>query len=140
MPPSTSDTVVRIAAIGDIHYSRTSQGSFAGCSARLPNRADVLVIAGDLTDYGLAEEARILAKDLGAAVKVPVVGVLGNHDFESGEERDISRILADVGVHMLDGDTWEHRGRRVRRRAPASAADSAAARSAPGEKKSSRSS
>jgi Icc-related predicted phosphoesterase len=51
----------------------------------------------------------VLAKDL-APIKIPMVGVLGNHDFESNQERDISQILTDVGVHILDGDTWEFRG------------------------------
>ena len=104
-----SEQIVRVAALSDIHYTKTSQGSFAALFNQIAEAADVLVLAGDLTDYGSAEEARILAKDL-AAVKVPVVGVLGNHDYESGEEGEISRILGDVGVHMLDGDTWEHRG------------------------------
>lgn len=104
-----SDSVVRLAALSDIHYSKTSQGSFQSLFAQIADTADVLVLGGDLTDYGLAEEARVLAKDL-TAVKIPVVGVLGNHDFESGEEGEISRILGDVGVHMLDGDAWEFRG------------------------------
>jgi Icc-related predicted phosphoesterase len=76
---------------------------------QIAETADVLLIGGDLTDYGLAEEARILAKDL-APIKIPVVAVLGNHDFESSEEKEISRILTDVGVHVLDGDTWEYHG------------------------------
>lgn len=101
--------VVRLAALGDLHYSKTSQGSFQPLFASIAETADVLVLSGDLTDYGLAEEARILAKDL-AQVKIPVVAVLGNHDFESDQERDIAQILSDVGVHMLDGDTWEFRG------------------------------
>jgi len=98
---------VRLAALSDIHYSKSSQGSMAPLFSQIAEVADVMLIGGDLTDYGLAEEARILAKDL-APVKIPVVAVLGNHDFESSEEKDISRILTDVGVHMLDGDTWEH--------------------------------
>ena len=79
------------------------------CSLRSPSRPTFSLLCGDLTDYGLAEEARILAKDL-APVKIPVVAVLGNHDFEAGEEREIAKILTDVGVHMLDGDTWEFHG------------------------------
>ncbi len=101
--------VVRLAAVGDIHYSKNSQGSLQPLFMQIAESADVLVLCGDLTDYGLAEEARILAKDL-AQVKIPVVGVLGNHDFETGEEREIAKTLTDVGVHMLDGDTWEYRG------------------------------
>jgi len=104
-----SGDVVRIAALSDIHYSKSSQGSFQPLFSQIAEAADVLILAGDLTDYGLAEEARILAKDL-AQVKIPVVGVLGNHDFEADEEKEIARILTDVGVHMLDGDTWEFRG------------------------------
>jgi Icc-related predicted phosphoesterase len=106
--PVASD-VVRIAAVGDIHYSKTAQGSLSSLFAQAAETADVLVLCGDLTDYGLAEEARVLAKDL-APAKIPVVAVLGNHDFETGEEQEIARILTDVGVHMLDGDTWEFRG------------------------------
>jgi Icc-related predicted phosphoesterase len=99
--------IVRLAALSDIHYSKSSQGSMSPLFAQIAESADVMLIGGDLTDYGLAEEARILAKDL-APVKIPVVAVLGNHDFESNEEKEISRILTDVGVHMLDGDTWEY--------------------------------
>jgi len=105
----TSEHVVRIAALSDIHYSKSSQGSFQALFDQIAETADVLVLGGDLTDYGLADEARVLARDL-TAVKIPVVGVLGNHDFESGEETEISRILIDAGVHMLDGDAWEFRG------------------------------
>lgn len=98
---------VRLAALSDIHYSKSSQGSLQPLFAQIAEVADVMLIGGDLTDYGLAEEARILAKDL-APVQIPVVAVLGNHDFESNEEKEISKILTDVGVHMLDGDTWEY--------------------------------
>jgi Icc-related predicted phosphoesterase len=100
---------VRLAAVSDIHYSKSSQGSLQPFFTQIAEAADVLLIGGDLTDYGLAEEAKILAKDL-APIKIPVVAVLGNHDFESSEEKDVSRILTDVGVHMLDGDTWEFHG------------------------------
>jgi Icc-related predicted phosphoesterase len=101
--------VVRLAAVSDIHYSKSSQGSFQPLFSEIADSADVLLLGGDLTDYGLAEEARILAKDL-APIKIPVVAVLGNHDFEAGEEREIAKILTDVGVHMLDGDAWEFHG------------------------------
>jgi Icc-related predicted phosphoesterase len=97
---------VRIAALSDLHFSKTSQGSLQPLFAQIAESADILLLCGDLTDFGLAEEARVLAKDL-AAVKIPIIGVLGNHDFESGEEREIARIVADVGVKMLDGDTFE---------------------------------
>jgi Icc-related predicted phosphoesterase len=105
----TSDTI-RIAAMSDVHYSRTSQGLLQGVFSQVTERADVLVIAGDLTDYGLADEARVLARDLTTIVKIPVVAVLGNHDYESGEEALVREILVDAGVHMLDGDAVELHG------------------------------
>jgi Icc-related predicted phosphoesterase len=105
----TSDTI-RIAAMSDVHYSRTSQGLLQGVFSQVAERADVLVLAGDLTDYGLADEARTLARDLTALVKIPIVGVLGNHDFESGEQDLVRSILTDAGVHMLDGDAVELHG------------------------------
>lgn len=109
MPMSQNDNVVRLAALGDIHYGKTSQGSYAPLFGQIAESADVLVLCGDLTDYGMAEEARVLARDL-APIKIPVVAVLGNHDFEAAQEKEIAQALADVGVHVLDGDTWEFHG------------------------------
>jgi Icc-related predicted phosphoesterase len=105
----TSETV-RIAAVSDIHYAKTSQGMLQPLFNQITELADVLVLPGDLTDYGLAEEARVLARDLTAAVKIPIIGVLGNHDYESDQSEEITRILADAGVHMLDGDAVEVHG------------------------------
>jgi len=102
----SSDTV-RIAAVSDVHYAKGSQGMLQPLFAQITERADILLLPGDLTDYGLAEEARVLARDLTAAVKIPIVAVLGNHDFESNEAPEIVRILTDAGVHMLDGDAVE---------------------------------
>jgi Icc-related predicted phosphoesterase len=105
----TSDTI-RIAAMSDVHYSRTSQGLLQSVFSQVTEHADVLIIAGDLTDYGLADEARVLARELTTTVKIPVVGVLGNHDYESGEHEMVRSILTDAGVHMLDGDAVELHG------------------------------
>ena len=105
-----NSNVVRIAAISDIHYSKTSQGALQPLFAEITERADVLVLAGDLTDFGLAEEARILAKDLTTALRIPAIGVLGNHDLEAGEDQEITKILSDAGVRVLDGDTHEVHG------------------------------
>ena len=98
---------IRIATVADVHYSTTSQGMLQPLFAQINERADVLVLAGDLTDYGLADEARVLARDLTTSVTIPVVAVLGNHDFESGEEAEVRQILMDAGVHVLDGDSVE---------------------------------
>lgn len=102
--------VVRIAAVSDIHYSKDSHGTLQPLFAQITESADVLVLAGDLTDYGLAEEAKVLARDLTTTVKVPVVAVLGNHDYESGQEAELVKIMSDAGVKMLDGDTFETHG------------------------------
>jgi Icc-related predicted phosphoesterase len=105
----TSD-IVRIAAVSDVHYGKHSQGTLQSLFSEIAERADVLVMPGDLTDYGLVEEARVLARDLTASVKIPIVAVLGNHDFESDQAEEIVRILTDAGVHMLDGDSVEVQG------------------------------
>ncbi len=100
-------SIVRIAALGDLHHSRTAPGgSLQPLFAQISEAADVLVLCGDLTDYGLAEEARCLVREM-AALRIPAVTVLGNHDFQSGEESEIVEILADGGVTPLDGDTVE---------------------------------
>lgn len=72
--------------------------------------ADVLVLCGDLTDYGLPDEARVLARELGAAKTGPVVAVLGNHDYESGAADQVKAILGEAGVQLLDGDAREIQG------------------------------
>jgi Icc-related predicted phosphoesterase len=101
---------VRIAATGDLHFGKSSAGTFLPLLSQIATSADVLVIAGDLTDYGHPEEARGLVKDLTASVRIPTVAVLGNHDFESGAEQEIRQILVDAGVCVLDGDSCEIQG------------------------------
>ena len=104
-------SVVRVAAVGDLHCTKTSQGQYPG-AVRGGGRAqaDVLVLCGDLTDYGLPEEAEILVKEMAGAAKLPTIAVLGNHDFESGREAEVRQILVDAGVIVLDGDAVEVRG------------------------------
>jgi Icc-related predicted phosphoesterase len=99
-------TTVRIAAGGDLHYGRTGPYAPQGLFARVAEFADVLVLCGDLTDTGTLDEAKVLAKDL-ATVGVPCLCVLGNHDFEAGQEEAIAALLEDSGVHVLDGDAVE---------------------------------
>lgn len=101
---------VRIAAIGDLHYGRTATaGSLQPLFAQISESADLLVICGDLTDYGLPEEAKALVKEA-AALKVPSVAVLGNHDYESNQQDEIRKILLEAGITTLDGDTTEIHG------------------------------
>src|SRR5436305_6471813 len=119
-PPGNSGTIrhmsenktkqdgrVRIAAVGDIHVTRKGKGHFAPLFEQMSRDADIILLCGDLTDYGLPEEAHILAQELRAAT-VPLVGVLGNHDYESGKQGDVHKILCEEGdVTMLDGDSCE---------------------------------
>src|SRR6476659_5023510 len=95
-------TVVRVAALADLHCSKTSQGAFQGLFARVTEAADIVVIAGDLTDYGLPEEAAVLAREL-TALRIPAAAVLGNHDLESGKAAELRHVLTDAGVTLLDG-------------------------------------
>jgi Icc-related predicted phosphoesterase len=101
---------MRIAAVADLHFGKSSTGVLQPLLSQITTDADVLVLAGDLTDYGTADEARNLVKDLSVSVKIPIVAVLGNHDFEAGAEREIQKILLDHGVCILDGDTCEVQG------------------------------
>src|SRR5262245_40290950 len=96
---------VRIAAMGDLHFGKSSVGTLQPLLSLIATTAEVVVIAGDLTDYGLPEEAKALVKDLTGAVRIPIIAVLGNHDFESGAEQEIRQILSGAGVCVLDGDS-----------------------------------
>jgi Icc-related predicted phosphoesterase len=99
--------VIRIAAIGDLHYNRSAaQGSLHGLFSQITQTADILVLCGDLTDYGLPEEARALVREM-APLTIPSVGVLGNHDCESGQSQELRQIFGDAGITMLDGDSTE---------------------------------
>jgi Icc-related predicted phosphoesterase len=101
---------LRIAAVADIHVKKGSQAPMAEVFAKITQSADVLLLCGDLTDYGAPEEAKILAKDITASLRIPAIGVLGNHDFESGKQDEIVKILTDAGVTMLDGNSIEIEG------------------------------
>jgi Icc-related predicted phosphoesterase len=101
---------LRIAALADIHVKKSSQGSFQTLFQQITEAADVLLLCGDLTDYGTEEEAKILAKEITSSLRIPAIGVLGNHDFEAGTPEVVTRIMRDAGVTMLDGDSHEIRG------------------------------
>ena len=102
-------STVRIAAMSDLHYGRSGTAPLLPFLGRAAEQADVLVLCGDLTDHGLPEEARALAKEL-SGLQVPMVGVLGNHDYESDRVDELKQIFADSRVRILDGDAVELRG------------------------------
>jgi len=72
--------------------------------------ADILLLCGDLTDYGHPEEAAELARELVSAIKIPIVGVLGNHDYEAGAVGEVRKILTESGIKLLDGESVEVHG------------------------------
>jgi Icc-related predicted phosphoesterase len=96
---------MRIAAVGDLHCTAASKGTLEPLLAAMRRDADALVLAGDLTDLGLPEEAHVLARELQAARPRPVVAVLGNHDYEAGAADQVRGILEGAGVAVLDGGT-----------------------------------
>ncbi|HEY4213224.1 MAG TPA: metallophosphoesterase [Steroidobacteraceae bacterium] len=101
---------MRLAAVGDLHVKKDSQGKLQPLLTSVNERADILLLCGDLTDYGLEDEARVLAAELKAAVRVPIVAVLGNHDYECGQPELVTRILTDAGVTVLNGEAVEIQG------------------------------
>lgn len=94
----------RIAAVADIHVKETDKGKWVNCFKEASSQADVLLICGDLTDTGDEVEAQVLAEELKACT-VPVVGVLGNHDYEKGRHKLIRQIVQSENVHILNGES-----------------------------------
>lgn len=98
--------MICIAAVGDVHLAPDLAGRHRRALEDLGDRADLLLIAGDLTQHGTLDEAEVVAgeySDLG----VPVVTVLGNHDYHSGEEDRIRSLLEDAGIVVLEGETFK---------------------------------
>ena len=96
--------MIRIAAVGDIHFAADAAGTLRPHLERLAEQADALLLAGDLTRIGRAEEAEALARELDC-VEVPMIAVLGNHDYHGEQEAEIARLLVDAGVRILEGDS-----------------------------------
>jgi Icc-related predicted phosphoesterase len=101
---------IRIAAVGDLHYGKSSQGLLQPMMTQVSQAADILLLLGDLTDYGHPDEATLLAKELSTAVKIPIVAVLGNHDYEMGQEAEVRLIMEQAGLKILDGEACEVMG------------------------------
>jgi Icc-related predicted phosphoesterase len=105
----TAKTEIRLAALADLHCTRTAQGSWQPLFGQITQAADILALCGDLTNYGLPEEMHVLLKELGP-VRLPIVAVLGNHDYESGKQAELQEMLTSAGVHVLDGEACEVEG------------------------------
>lgn len=104
---SHQDAPFRVAAVGDLHCTKASAGVFAPWLETVNKQASVLLLCGDLTDYGMPEEAQVLVKEL-SAVRVPILAVLGNHDYETDKQDEVVQVLTEGGVRVLAGETAQY--------------------------------
>jgi Icc-related predicted phosphoesterase len=100
---------MRVAASADLHFTPQSYTKLQDQFERVRDEADVLVLAGDLTNYGQPEEMEPLLNVL-VRLRLPTVVVLGNHDYESGKEEELRRMLSGGGMKVLDGSGYERDG------------------------------
>lgn len=94
----------KIAALADLHVTIADEGKWADLFAEISTQADVLLICGDLTDSGDEDEAKVLVKEL-EHCEIPIVAVLGNHDYEKGRHKLIRQLILDSKIHLLDGES-----------------------------------
>ncbi len=103
---TTSNGKLKVAAIGDLHVMADRVSPYRELFTEIASAADVLVLCGDLTNFGKTSEAEILAEDI-RACSIPVMGVLGNHDYECGQPEEVTRILHEAGMIVLDEQAHE---------------------------------
>ena len=101
--PDRDTGTIRVAAVGDIHVGVDSTGRLRPHLERLADDADLLLLAGDLTRVGEPDEAAVLVEEL-RGTEVPIVAVLGNHDYHAGQEKTVVGMLEDAGVRVLEGE------------------------------------
>jgi Icc-related predicted phosphoesterase len=94
--------LIRIATIADVHFSQTTDGLLRPYWSSLHECADLFLIGGDLTTHGGADQVAALAREL-SYVRVPIVAVLGNHDYHSNQDKEVRKILEAAGVIVLEG-------------------------------------
>ena len=104
-----NETKLRVAAIGDLHVQENDVAPYREIFSEISNCADVLVLCGDLTNFGKTSEAEILAEDI-KSCSIPVIGVLGNHDYECGQPEHVAEILHHAGMTILDEQAIEIAG------------------------------
>jgi Icc-related predicted phosphoesterase len=97
---------MRVAAIGDLHVQEDSVAPYRELFTEISSHADVLLLCGDLTNFGKTSEAEILAEDI-KSCSIPVLGVLGNHDYECGQPEKVAEILHGAGMTVLDEQAHE---------------------------------
>jgi Icc-related predicted phosphoesterase len=94
--------VIRIAAVGDVHLGEDARGRLRPALENVGEHADVLLLAGDLTRHGTVSEAQVVASEF-SGLAVPVVAVLGNHDYHSDQQNEITALLQGNGITVLEG-------------------------------------
>src|SRR5688572_15499813 len=97
--------MIKIAAMGDLHMNSSLVGFYQPIFEELNSLADILVLCGDLTDKGSEDEAKLLVHEL-SFCKIPVIGVLGNHEYTQNHQDKIRKILSPNPIHLLDGDPF----------------------------------
>lgn len=100
---------MRIAATADLHFSPQSYDRIRDQMSRVRDEADLLILAGDLTNYGRPQEMESLLNAL-VRIRVPIVAVLGNHDYESDQQDELMRMMTAEGIKVLDGTGYERDG------------------------------
>jgi uncharacterized protein len=100
---------MRIGATADLHFFSPKFGAIQEQLAQVRDQADLLVVAGDLTNYGKPPEMEQLLNSL-VRLRIPIVAVLGNHDYESGCQSELMRMMTDAGINLLDGTAYERDG------------------------------
>jgi Icc-related predicted phosphoesterase len=100
---------MRIAATADLHFTPQRYNALRDQLNRVRDEADVLIVAGDLTNFGQPDEMEPLLNAL-VRVRVPVIAVLGNHDYESCKEAELARMMTAEGIKVLDGSAYERDG------------------------------
>ena len=103
-------SVLRLAAVGDIHCGRNSQGELRELFQQAAKMSDVILLAGDLTNYGTPEEIEVLLAEMEPAKGSRILAVLGNHDFETGHQDTVHQMLEGAGITVLDGEAVEIEG------------------------------
>jgi uncharacterized protein len=100
---------MRIAATADLHFTPPRHSALSDQFSRVRDTADVLVLAGDLTNFGQPDEMDPLLNVVVRA-RVPTIAVLGNHDYESGKQAELARMMTSAGIKVLDGTAYERDG------------------------------
>ncbi len=100
---------MRIAAVADLHFTPQSYDKIRDQMGRVRDEADLLVLAGDLTNYGKPPEMESLLNAM-VRLRIPIVAVLGNHDYESGQHEELMKMMNAEGIKVLDGTGYERDG------------------------------